>query len=109
MREKHCDESHKYCRTVPTHECLLRLVRDGSLSRKGARGGRETTKSAPWPLHTRRQTLVSDIGISLRAISALVQCSNWDRYSMTSSASAKKFTGSSMPVAFAVLRLMTSL
>jgi NADPH2:quinone reductase len=30
-------------------------------------------------------------------------------YSITSSASAKKFTGSSMPVAFAVLRLMTSL
>ena len=45
----------------------------------------------------------------LRAKSGLTQCSNWDRYSITSSASAKKFTGSSMPVAFAVLRLMTSL
>jgi hypothetical protein len=31
------------------------------------------------------------------------------RYSITSSASAKKFAGSSMPVAFAVLRLTTSL
>jgi hypothetical protein len=30
-------------------------------------------------------------------------------YSITSSASATKFTGNSMPVAFAVLRLMTSL
>ena len=39
----------------------------------------------------------------------LMQCSNWDRYSITSLASAKKFIGSSMPVAFAVLRLMTSL
>jgi hypothetical protein len=30
-------------------------------------------------------------------------------YSITSSASATKFAGNSMPVAFAVLRLMTSL
>jgi hypothetical protein len=30
-----------------------------------------------------------------------MQCNNWDCYSITSSASAKKFTGSSMPVAFA--------
>src|SRR5262245_46576187 len=54
---------------------LLWLVRDGSLSRKDARGG-ETISSAPWPLHTRRQTLVSDITMALRAISTLVQCTN---------------------------------
>src|SRR5262249_46542851 len=34
--------------------------------------------------------------------SGLMQCSNWDRYPITSSVSAKKFTGSSMPVAFAL-------
>ena len=32
----------------------------------------------------------------LCAKSGLMQCSNWDCYSITSSASAKKFTGSSM-------------
>jgi len=35
------------------------------------------------------------------------QCGNRDCYSITSLASAKKFVGSSMPVAFAILRLMT--
>jgi hypothetical protein len=34
--------------------------------------------------------------------------SNSRRYLMTLSASARKFTGNSMPVAFAVLRLITN-
>src|SRR5262249_35141505 len=45
----------------------------------------------------------------LRVKSGLMQLSKKDCYSITSSASAKKFIGSSMPVAFAALRLMTSL
>jgi hypothetical protein len=43
------------------------------------------------------------------AISDRTQRSKIRAYSITSSASATKFSGNSMPVAFAVLRLMTSL
>src|SRR5215471_9797343 len=44
------------------------------------------------------RNIASSSLMNVRYISGLMQCSSWDRYSITSSASAKKFTGNSMPV-----------
>jgi hypothetical protein len=56
----------------------------------------------------------ADIGSARRDVrfvpkADIARCSKIVRYSITLSASAKKFTGSSIPVAFAILRLITSL
>ena len=93
------------------HEVVENLYREpGSADALGAGVGATALPSIcltsrPLPL---RSIAVSKSHGSFGALGDKVHCSK-NLYSITSSASATKLSGKAIPVAFAVLRLMTSL
>jgi hypothetical protein len=77
------------------------LARMRAKIRGNPRASSRVSSLGKCPLYPRKRTSPERIGMSVKAHNATYAVQQKDSYSITSSASAKKFAGSSMPVTFA--------